>query len=69
MTFYLVHSSSPETAQFKKQPFGTEPEAVAQACALIAVGTKGDFVVKDDQGQIVTNNLEIRNRCEITRSS
>jgi hypothetical protein len=69
MSFYLVHRSSPEAPQFKKQPFGTEPEAVIQACALIAAGTKGDFIVEDDQGQIVTNNFEIRNRCKAVPSS
>ena len=68
MSFYLVHRSSSEAPQFKKQPFGTEQEAVIQACALIAAGTQGDFVVEDDQGQIVTNNLEIRNRCEAAPS-
>ncbi len=65
MSFYLVHRSSPESPRFNKQQFATEPEAVIQACALIAAGTKGDFIVEDDRGQIVTNNLEIQTQCKL----
>lgn len=69
MSFNLVHRSGPETPQFKKQEFGTEPEAVIQACALLAAGAKGDFSVEDDQGQIVTDNLEIQKRCKATEAT
>ena len=30
-------------------------------------GDKGDFLIEDDIGQIVTNDLEIRQRCKATR--
>jgi hypothetical protein len=65
MTYYLVHRfGAKDTPQYRKEPFRTEPDT---ACAFYAAGDQGDFVVEDDKGQIVANDLEIRNRCKATR--
>jgi hypothetical protein len=65
MAYHLVHRFGPkDKPQFRKEPFSTEPEAVIRACALLAAGDSGDFLIEDDKGQVVTNDLDIRNRCE-----
>ena len=68
MPFYLVHRYNPkEPHQTRKQPFGTEPEAVIHACTLLMAGGQGEFVVENDKGDIVANDLDIRGRCKATR--
>jgi hypothetical protein len=68
MAYHLIHRFGPkDQPQFRKEAFSTEPEAVIRACALYAAGERGDFVIEDDSGKIVTNDLEIRNRCKATR--
>jgi hypothetical protein len=68
MAFHLVHRFGPkDKPHYRSETFSTEPEAVIRACALLAAGDKGDFIIEDDKGQIVTNDLEIRNRCKATR--
>jgi hypothetical protein len=69
MPFFLIHRFNPKQPhEVRKQPFGTEPEAVIHACALIMANAEGDFLVEDDMGNVVTNDQEIRNRCKATRT-
>jgi hypothetical protein len=66
--YYLVHRFGPEhKPQFRKEPFLTEPQAVMTACARLAAGDRGDFMVEDGEGKIVTDDLEIRRRSKATR--
>jgi hypothetical protein len=66
MAYHLIHRFGPkDKPQYRKETFSTE--AVIRACAFLAAGDKGDFVVEDDQGKVVTNDLDIRNRCKATR--
>jgi hypothetical protein len=44
-----------------------EPEAVIKAYSIIAAGDRGDFVIEDDKGKIVTNDREIRDRRKAMR--
>ncbi len=68
MSFFLIHRFNPqEPHQVRKQPFRTEAEAVIHACALIIAQAEGDFLVDDDEGRIVTSDVEIRSRCKATR--
>jgi hypothetical protein len=45
------------------ESFSTEPEAVKRACALLAADVNAEFLVQDENGKVVTNDLEIRTRC------
>jgi hypothetical protein len=66
--YYLVHRFGPEhKPQFRKEPFLTELQAVMTACARLAAGDRGDFMVEDGEGKIVTDDLEIRRRSKATR--
>jgi hypothetical protein len=68
MPYHIIHRfGSMENPQFSKTSFSKEPEAVARACTMLAAGKDGDFLVEDDKGQIVTNDVDIRNRCKATR--
>jgi hypothetical protein len=68
MPYYLIHRFGPkDKPQFRKEEFSMEPEAVIKACALIAAGDCGDFVIDDDKGKIVTNDREIRDRRKAMR--
>jgi hypothetical protein len=71
MAYHLVHRirkfDPNDRPQFRKEAFSTEPEAVIRACALLAAGDRGDFIIEDDKGKIVTNDQDIRNRCKATR--
>jgi hypothetical protein len=68
MTYYLVRRFGPkDKPQFRKEPFRTESDAVIKACTLLAAGNVGDFLVEDDKGDIVANDLKIRNRYKATR--
>ena len=63
-----VHRFGPEhKPQFRKEPFLTELQAVMTACARLAAGDRGDFMVEDGEGKIVTDDLEIRRRSKATR--
>ena len=67
--YYLAHRFGPEhKPQFRKEPFLTEPQAVMTACARLAAGDRGDFMVEDGEGKIVTDDLEIRRRSKATRA-
>jgi hypothetical protein len=66
--YYLIHRYGPEDQpQFRKESFSKEPMAVIRAAEYFMAGAKGDFVIEDDAGCIVTNDFEIRARCKITR--
>ena len=68
MAYHLVHRYGPkDRPQFRKESFPTEPQAVIRAAQYFMAGDIGDFIVEDDAGRIVTNDLEIRNRCKATR--
>jgi hypothetical protein len=68
MAYHLVRRFGPkDKSQFGKEAFSTEPEAVIRACALLAVDDNAHFVIEDDKGNVVTNDLEIRDRCKATR--
>ena len=68
MEYFLIHRFGPkDKPQFRKEPFSTEPQAVIHACAILAAGDKGDFLVEDKKGRIVTNDAQIRARCKQTR--
>ena len=68
MACYLLHRFDPnEPHKIRKQPFSTQPEAVIHACTLLAQGAQGDFEIRDDKDDVVTNDAEIRNRCKVTR--
>ncbi len=68
MTYYLVHSRPKDKPQSRKEPFSTESEAVIRACAVLASGKDGDFLVEDQSGKIITDDVAIRNRCKATRT-
>jgi hypothetical protein len=68
MPYHLLHRYGPkDQPQFRKESFPNEPMAVGRAAQYFMAGFKGDFIIEDDAGNIVTNDLEIRNRCKITR--
>jgi hypothetical protein len=68
MSYFLLHRyDSKEPQKVRKQPFSTEPEAVIHACSLLAGGAQGDFEIRDDKDDIVTNDQEIRDRCKAMR--
>jgi hypothetical protein len=68
MTFYLLHRFNlKEPHQIRKEPFGTEPEAVIRACALIMAKAQGDFEIRNERDEVVTTDAEIPNRCKATR--
>ena len=65
MTNYLVYKNGLKNKpQFRKEPFSTESEAVVRACAVLAAGKDGDFLVEDESGKIITNDIASRNRCK-----
>jgi hypothetical protein len=67
MAYYLVQRlGAGEQSQYRKEPVPTEPHGVMRAAEYFKAGFRGDFVIEDDVGQIVTNNAEIRARCKIT---
>ncbi len=66
--YYLVHRFGREDKpQFRREPFSTESEAVMAACARLASGDRGAFVVEDADGKIVTDDLEIKHRSKVAR--
>ncbi len=68
MTYHLVHRFGPKDLPlFRKELFATEPEAVIRAAQYFMAGDKGDFLIEDDAGRIVTNDEQIRSRCKATR--
>jgi hypothetical protein len=67
MAYHLIHRfGSKDSPQFSKTSFLTEPQAVIRACTMLADGKGGDFLVEDDKGRIVTNDVDIRSRCTTT---
>ena len=68
MAFHLIYRIGPsDKPQYRKETFSSEPEAVIRACTHYEAGFQGDFVIEDDKGNIVTNDLDIRNHCKATR--
>ena len=69
MAYFLIHRFGPEDKpQFRKESFLIEPEAVIRACALVATGDSGNFLIEDDNGQVVAVDPDIRNRCKVSRT-
>ena len=68
MNFKLFYQGgSPAVPQERTKQFSTEPEAVIFACALMARGGHDGFRIEDEDGEIVTTEVDIRNRCKGTR--
>ncbi len=68
MAYHLIHRYGPkDKPQFRKVSFAIEPLAVIRAAEYFMAGDRGDFLIEDDAGRIVTNDLEIRARCKATR--
>ena len=69
MAYYLVHRFGPkEKPQFQKEEFSIEPEAVIKARSLLAADDRGDFVIEDDEGNIIITDKQIRNYCKRRRT-
>ena len=69
MAYYLVHRFGPkEKPQFRKEEFSIEPEAVIKARSLLAADDRGDFVIEDDEGNIIMTDKQIRNYCKRRRT-
>ena len=69
MAYYLVHRFGPkENPQFRKEEFSIEPEAVLKARSLLAADDSGDFVIEDDEGNIIMTDKQIRNYCKRKRT-
>jgi len=67
MAAYLIYRFGPkDKPQFRKESFSAEPKAVIRACSLLATGDSGHFLVEDDNGQVVTNDPDIRTRRKVT---
>jgi hypothetical protein len=68
MAYFLFHKYDREEDQkVRKISFSTEPEAVIEACRIIADGTGWDFEIRNDLDEVVRTDTEIRNRCKQTR--
>ena len=68
MAYHLIHRfGSRDKPQFSRASFLKEPQAIMRAAEFLMAGDKGDFLIEDDAGNIVTNDLEIRQRCKATR--
>ena len=69
MAYYLVHRSGPkEKPQFRKEEFSIEPEAIIKARSLLAADDRVDFVIEDDEGNIIMTDKQIRNYCKRRRT-
>jgi hypothetical protein len=52
--------------QYRKEALGsfaTEKEAVKMACVLLDADAGSNFLIEDDKGNVVINDIEIRQRC------
>jgi hypothetical protein len=52
--------------QYRKEALGsfaTEKEAVKMACVLLDADAGSNFLIEDDKGSVVINDIEIRQRC------
>jgi hypothetical protein len=70
MAYHLIQRFVPkgeQKPQYRRETFPTEPQAVIRAGEFYAAGFQGDFVIEDDKGNIVTNDVDIRRRCKATR--
>ena len=68
MAFFLFYKHDrKEDQKVRRISFSTEPEAVINACAVIAQGTGWDFEVRDDFDEVVTTDSQIRDRCKQSR--
>lgn len=66
--YHLVHRYGPKDQPlFRKQPFRKHPLAMMRAAEHLMAGDRGDFLIEDDEGRIVTNDMEIRSWCKATR--
>ena len=59
-----VRSEGPSTLPQKS--FTLEPLAVIRAAQYYMAGSSGEFLIEDDRGRIVADELEIRLRCKVT---
>jgi hypothetical protein len=67
MPYYLIQrfaAKGEQQPQYLKEIFSTEPAAVMRACSHYAAGFQGDFVIEDDDGNVITNDEDIRKRCK-----
>jgi hypothetical protein len=67
MYHLIQRCGSRDEPQFRKESFSKEPLAVMRAAQFFMAGFQGDFIIEDEAGRIVANDLEIRQRCKITR--
>ena len=70
MAYHLLQRFGRKEPQYRKkalESFSTEPEAVRMACVLLFADDSADFLIENDKGNVVINDLEIRNRCKVTR--
>jgi len=70
MAYHLIQRFVPkgeQQPQYRTETFSAEPLAVIRAGEYYRAGFKGDFVIEDDKGNVVTNDADIRNRCKATR--
>ena len=68
MAYFLLYKyDRKEPQKIRKLPFATEPEAVINACTVIAGGTGWDLEIQNDKSEVVATESEIRNRCKQTR--
>jgi hypothetical protein len=67
MAYHLVQRYGPKDRPlFRKESFTLEPLAVIRAAQYYMAGCGGDFLIEDDRGRIVADELEIRLRCKVT---
>jgi hypothetical protein len=67
MAYHLVQRYGPKDRPlFRKESFTLEPLAVIRAAQYYMAGSSGEFLIEDDRGRIVADELEIRLRCKVT---
>jgi hypothetical protein len=63
--YYLIHRfHQADSLQYSNQPFSTENEATSRACSLIGAGKLGDFLIQDEEGRVIADDIEIKGRCK-----
>jgi hypothetical protein len=70
MPYYLVQrfaAKGEQQPQYIKETFASEAAAVIRACSHYAVGFRGDFVIEDEDGNVITEDEDIRRRCTAAR--
>ena len=68
MAYFLFYKyDRKEDQKVRNLPFSTEPAAVIRACAILAEGKGWDFEIRNDGGDVIASDYEIRDRCKQTR--